>query len=204
MSVAERDPGGDTRGRRGGAGTGGAGARTPGADVPSADVAITELYAAHWTGLVRLAWLLLRDDLAAEEVVQDAFIAVHRRWDSLRSHESAAAYLRRAVVNGARSGLRHRGVEERYLTREQGEPTAYARRTEVSAEDRALDAEATSSMVTALGRLPQRQREVLTMRYYLDLSEAEIADALGISAGSVKAHAHRGLAALRDRMETSS
>jgi RNA polymerase sigma-70 factor (sigma-E family) len=179
--------------------------RRPGGDVPpTADQAVAELYAAHWTGLVRLAWLLLRDDLAAEEVVQDAFIAVHRRWNTLRSHESAAAYLRRSVVNGARSGLRHRGVEERYLTREQGEPTAYARRTEASAEDRALDAEATSSMIVALGRLPQRQKEVLTMRYYLDLSEAEIADALGISAGSVKAHAHRGLATLRDRMEAAS
>ena len=81
---------------------------------------------------------LLRDDLAAEEVVQDAFIAVHRRWDTIRDHQAAAAYLRRAVVNGARSGLRHRGVEERYVAREQGEPTAYARHTEASAEDRAL------------------------------------------------------------------
>ena len=184
LSVAERDRGGSAP--------------------PAADVAIAELYAAHWTGLVRLAWLLLRDDQGAEEVVQDAFIAVHRHWDTLRSEASAAAYLRRAVVNGARSGLRHRGVEQRSVAREQGEPTAYGRRTEVSAEDRALDSEATSSMITALGRLPQRQREVLTMRYYLDLSEAEIADALGISAGSVKAHAHRGLAALRDRMEAAS
>ena len=168
---------------------------------PSADDAVAELYSAHWTGLVRLAWLLLRDDQGAEEVVQDAFIAVHRRWDSLRDHNSAAAYLRRAVVNGARSGLRHRGVEERYAAREGGDATAYGRRTEAGPEDRALDAEATSSMIVALGRLPRRQKEVLTMRYYLDLSEAEIADALGISAGSVKAHAHRGLAALRDRME---
>ncbi len=199
--MVKRAPGGDPGSRRGGEGSGATG---PASGAPAADVAIAELYAAHWTGLVRLAWLLLRDDLAAEEVVQDAFIAVHRRWDSLRNHESAAAYLRRAVVNGARSGLRHRGVEERYLSREQGEPTAHGRRSEASAEDRALDAEATSSMIVALGRLPQRQREVLTMRYYLDLSEAEIADALGISAGSVKAHAHRGLASLRDRMETSS
>jgi RNA polymerase sigma-70 factor (sigma-E family) len=184
LSVAERDRGGEVR--------------------PDADEAIAELYAAHWTGLVRLAWLLLRDDLAAEEVVQDAFIAVHRRWDSLRNHQAAAAYLRRSVVNGARSGLRHRGVEERYVAREQGEATAHTRQTEVSAEERAIASEATSSMIVALGRLPQRQREVLTMRYYLDLSEAEIADALGISAGSVKAHAHRGLATLRDRMEVSS
>lgn len=174
----------------------------------SADEAVAELYAAHWAGLVRLAWLLLRDDQGAEEVVQDAFIAVHRRWGSLRSTDKAAAYLRRSVVNGARSGLRHRGVEQRYIARQAGGSTTSTQRidrsTEASPEDRVLDVEATHSMVTALGRLPQRQREVLTMRYYLDLSEAEIADALGISTGSVKAHAHRGLASLRDRMEARS
>jgi RNA polymerase sigma-70 factor (sigma-E family) len=169
----------------------------------AADRAITELYAAHWTGLVRLAWLLLRDDQGAEEVVQDAFVAVHRRWESLRSDESATAYLRRAVINGARSGLRHRGVEQRYLERERS-AAARGPRTAVSAEERALDDEAATTMIGALGRLPQRQREVLTMRYYLDLSEAEIAEALGISPGSVKAHAHRGLATLRDRMERVS
>ncbi|HEV7147576.1 MAG TPA: SigE family RNA polymerase sigma factor [Pedococcus sp.] len=171
----------------------------------AADAAVAELYAAHWAGLVRLAWLLLHDDQAAEEVVQDAFIAVHRRWGSLRNPDSAAAYLRRAVVNGARSDLRHRGVQERYLARLRGEPIGPGgTHAEVSAEDRALDVEATQSMIVALGRLPQRQREVLTMRYYLDLSEGEIADALGISTGSVKAHAHRGLASLRDRVEARS
>lgn len=170
----------------------------------SADEAITDLYAAHWTGLVRLAWLMLRDDQLAEEVVQDAFIAVHRHWDSLRSEEKGAAYLRRAVVNGARSGLRHRGVEQRYLDREERQATARGRLADASAEEHALQHESGSAMINALRRLPQRQREVLTMRYYLDLSEAEIADALGISAGSVKAHAHRGLAALRDRMGAAS
>jgi RNA polymerase sigma-70 factor (sigma-E family) len=174
----------------------------------SADAGVAELYAAHWTGLVRLAWLLLHDDQGAEEVVQDAFIAVHRHWGSLRSTEKAAAYLRRSVVNGARSGLRHRGVEERYVARQTGGGTGSAARidrsTVASPEDRALDIEASRSMVMALRRLPQRQREVLAMRYYLDLSEAEIAEALGISTGSVKAHAHRGLASLRDRMEARS
>jgi RNA polymerase sigma-70 factor (sigma-E family) len=165
---------------------------------------VTELYAAHWAGLVRLAWLLVRDQGVAEEVVQDAFIAVHARWDSIRDAERATAYLRRAVVNGARSNLRHRGVEQRYLTREQGEPTAYGATTEASAEQRAVDRESSQSMIRALQRLPQRQREVLTLRYYLDLSEAQIADALGISAGSVKAHAHRGLSALRSGMEVAS
>jgi len=172
--------------------------------VSAADAGIADLYAAHWTGLVRLAWLLLRDDLGAEEVVQDAFIATHRHWGTLRDEASAAAYLRRAVVNGARSGLRHRGVEQRYTQREGREPGVPGARAEDSAEARVLEREGTTAMIAALGRLPQRQREVLTMRYYLDLSEAEIADALGISAGSVKAHAHRGLASLRDRMETAS
>jgi RNA polymerase sigma-70 factor (sigma-E family) len=172
-------------------------------DVVPADVAIATLYAEHWTGLVRLAWLLLRDDQLAEEVAQDAFIAVHRRWDAIRDQARATAYLRRAVVNGARSGLRHRGVEQRYLAREQAEPTAYGSVPEPSPEQRALAQESHAAMVHALAALPQRQREVLTMRYYLDLSEAEIADALGISTGSVKAHAHRGLSALRHGMEAA-
>lgn len=165
-----------------------------------ADDAIADLYAGHWAGLVRLAWLLLRDDQLAEEVTQDAFIAVHANWGSLRDHTRALAYLRRSVVNGARSRLRHRGVEERYLERQQAERTAFGP-WEAGPEERALEHESHAAMIDALGRLSQRQREVLTMRYYLDLSEAEIADALGISAGSVKAHAHRGLAALRDEME---
>ena len=163
-----------------------------------ADDAIADLYAGHWAGLVRLAWLLLRDDQLAEEVTQDAFIAVHANWGSLRDHTRALAYLRRSVVNGARSSLRHRGVEERYLERQQRDPGAGPR--EAGPEDSVLEHESHAAMIRALGRLSQRQREVLTMRYYLDLSEAEIADALGISAGSVKAHAHRGLAALRDGM----
>lgn len=175
------------------------GAGGPAAAV-GADAAIAELYAAHWNGLVRLAWLLLRDDQLAEEVTQDAFIAVHASWASLRDHGSAVAYLRRSVVNKARSSLRHRGVEERYLERQRGDRGALGS-TAPGPEEHALAHESHDAMIRALGTLSQRQREVLTMRYYLDLSEAEIADALGISAGSVKAHAHRGLATLRAGME---
>ena len=188
LSVVER--------RAGGQGAAGGGDRDTGADD-----AIAELYAAHWAGLVRLAWLLVRDDQLAEEVTQDAFIAVHGSWRSLRDHQRAAAYLRRAVVNGARSSLRHRGVEQRYVARQQQEGAAYGSRPAPGPEEQALEHESHDDMIRALGQLSQRQREVLTMRYYLDLSEAEIADALGISAGSVKAHAHRGLAALRDGVE---
>jgi RNA polymerase sigma-70 factor (sigma-E family) len=166
-----------------------------------ADSALTALYAAHWHSLVRLSWLLVRDQQVAEETVQDAFVAMHSRWSQLRDQERALAYLRRCVVNSSRSALRHRTVENRYRRAEAGARTAHGMTTEPSAETRALEHATGDRLIAALGRLPRRQREVLTLRYYLDLSEAQIADALSISAGSVKAHAHRGLAALRSDAE---
>jgi RNA polymerase sigma-70 factor (sigma-E family) len=167
----------------------------------AADSALTDLYAAHWHSLVRLSWLLVRDQQLAEETVQDAFVAMHSRWSQLRSQDLALAYLRRCVVNSSRSVLRHRKVEDRYLTAETSAQTAHGSTTEPSAEARALDHATGSGLVTALGRLPRRQREVLILRYYLDLSEAQIAHALSISAGSVKSPSHRGLAALRSDVE---
>ncbi|MBD3783359.1 MAG: SigE family RNA polymerase sigma factor [Micrococcales bacterium] len=158
-----------------------------------ADLAIGELYAAHARGLVRLAWLLLHDEQEAEEVVQDAFVAAHRRWSRLRDEAAGAAYVRRAVVNGARSALRRRGVRERYVAVLAAERAA----APPGPDEQAVAAEEHDELVRALTHLPQRQREVLVLRYYLDLPEAEIAEALGISPGSVKTHAHRGLAALR-------
>lgn len=158
---------------------------------PAVDRAVGELYAAHAPGLVRLAWLLLHDVRDAEEVVQDAFVELHRRWDRLEDPARAGAYLRRSVVNGARSALRHRGVVERWEASLAAPPPA------PGPEDAALAAEQHAALLHALARLPQRQREVLVLRYYLDLDEHAIADALGISPGSVKTHAHRGLAALR-------
>lgn len=164
----------------------------------AADEALTQLYAAHWHPLVRLAWLLLRNQQAAEEAVQDAFVSMHARWSELRDPDLALAYLRRSVVNASRSVLRHRGVEERWLV---GETARTRSGLAPSAEQQALAHESGDRLMNALRRLPRRQREVLTLRYYLDLSEAQIADALGISAGSVKSHASRGLAALRAEME---
>ena len=108
------------------------------------------------------------------------------------------------MVNTSRSVLRHRAVEHRYLLAETTARTAHGLTSEPSAEDRAVTRAGGAHLVAALGRLPRRQREVLTLRYYADLSEAQIADALGISAGAVKAHAHRGLAALRHDGEISS
>jgi RNA polymerase sigma-70 factor (sigma-E family) len=170
----------------------------------AADEALTQLYAVHWDSLVRLSWLLVRDQHVAEESVQDAFVAMHARWSQLREPESALAYLRRSVVNTSRSVLRHRGVEHRYLVSETTARTAHGLTTEPSAEERVLTRATGDRMIRALGRLPRRQREVLTLRYYADLSEAQIADALGISAGSVKAHASRGLTALRHDGEITS
>ena len=157
-----------------------------------ADTAVEQLYAAHWRRLVRLAVLLLRDQGAAEDVVQDAFVAMHGRWRSLRDPDKALAYLRQTVVNRSRSALRHRGVAERYLARQSsGAAVAGA------ADGSSLVADRRTAVLDALRALPTRQREVLALRYYLELSEAEIADALGISRGSVKAHASRGSATLR-------
>lgn len=157
-----------------------------------ADEAIEQLYAAHWRQLVRLSVLLVRDQGAAEEIVQDAFVAVHGRWSKLRDPDRALAYLRQSVVNRSRSALRHRGVVERYAARERVPADA------PGADESVLATARRGAVLDAMRELPQRQREVLALRYYLDLSEAQIAEALGISRGAVKSHASRGSAALRD------
>lgn len=160
-------------------------------EVWDADEALDQLYAAHWRQLVRLAVLLVHDVGAAEEIVQDAFVAVHPRWKKLRSPELGLAYLRQAVVNRSRSHLRHRTVVERHLAGVDLPGAAPGADAGVDASTRR------AAVLEALCELPERQREVMALRYYLDLSEAEIADALGISRGAVKSHASRGAATLR-------
>jgi RNA polymerase sigma-70 factor (sigma-E family) len=160
------------------------------------DEALEQLYAAHYRGLVRLAVLLVADVGTAEEVVQDAFVAMHRRWSTLREPDKALAYLRQSVVNGARSSVRRRTVRERHAALVRTDDAALP-----GADEHALAAERRAAVLDALHSLPTRQREVLALRYYLDLSEAEIARTLGISRGAVKSHASRGVAALRTRME---
>jgi RNA polymerase sigma-70 factor (sigma-E family) len=161
-----------------------------------ADEAVTALYAAHYRSLVRLAALLLRDVDAAEEIVQDAFVAMHGAWRRLRDPDKALAYLRQAVVNRSRSALRHRKVAER----RQPQPMPDA----ASAEYGALAALEHQAVLQALRRLPARQREALVLRYYLDLSEAEIAATMGVSRGAVKSHTSRGMATLRQQLEHAS
>ena len=164
------------------------------------DVAIGELYRAHWHRLVRLAWLLLRDQLAAEDVVQDAFVATHRRWASIREGGRVVGYLHTAVVNGCRSVQRHNVVVDRVNTATAGSADAPGRESVGSAEAAALHSTEHEAMMRVLAGLPARQREVLVLRYYADLSEAQIAAALDISPGAVKSHAHRGLMTLRATM----
>ena len=157
-----------------------------------ADTAVEQMYAAHWRQLVRLSVLLVHDQAAAEDVVQDAFVAMHGKWSRLRDPDKALAYLRQAVVNRSRSALRHTAVVERHART--------SRTSEGAVDGPSLGGARRDAVRAALLQLSDRQREVLVLRHYLDWSEAQIADALGVSRGSVKAHAHRGSAALRERL----
>ena len=154
-----------------------------------------DLYLQHRLALLRLASLLLHDVGDAEEVVQEAFVGAHLKWGQLRDPERALPYLRSAVLNGARSRLRHRRVVGRMI------PVRGV--DEQPAEVIAVANEERRRMIAAFRALPTRQRECLALRFYLDLSEAEIARTLGISQGSVKTHVHRGLAALAERLKVA-
>jgi RNA polymerase sigma-70 factor (sigma-E family) len=148
------------------------------------------LHRAHYTSLVRLATLVVGDVGTAEHVTQDAFVKLQLRWGGLRDPAKAPAYLRSAVLNGARSQLRRRRVGVRHDARRTAAPPA------VTPESAMVGRAEHERVVAALRRLPRRQREAVTLKYYLDLPEAEIAAAMGVSGGSVKTHLHRGLAAL--------
>jgi RNA polymerase sigma-70 factor (sigma-E family) len=158
-----------------------------------AERAVTALYGTHYRALVRLAALLVRDLATAEEVVQDSFVAVHASWRRLRDTDKALSYLRQSVVNRSRSVLRHRVVVDRNAPK----PPPLA----PSAEQGAISELERSAVVSALRRLPARQREALVLRYYADLSEAQIASTMGISRGAVKSHTARGMSSLRTVLE---
>jgi RNA polymerase sigma-70 factor (sigma-E family) len=158
--------------------------------------AVASLFLAHHRRLVGLAALLVDDRETAEDVVQEAFVNLHRRWTHLRDPESAVTYLNRAVVNGGRDRLRHGRRVVVLLPRMVPVPE-----DRPSAEQDAVRHEEADHLWQAITALPYRQRQVLVLRYYLDQSEAEIADTLEVSRGSVKRHASRGLAALARTLE---
>jgi RNA polymerase sigma-70 factor (sigma-E family) len=149
--------------------------------------AVTALYRAHALGLIRLAVVMLGDRPAAEDVVQEAFCGLYRRWHSLSDSGKALSYVRSSVINGCRTVLRRRRRQSGGLA---GEPHGE------SAESAALISEEHRQVLTAIRRLPARQREVLVLRFYLDLDEAEIAASMRISRGTVKSTTSRALAAL--------
>jgi RNA polymerase sigma-70 factor (sigma-E family) len=159
----------------------------------SADLAIIELYSVQYKALVRLAAMLVRDTSTAEEVVQEAFIAMHDGWHRLKDSEKALAYLRQAVVNGSRSVLRHRTVVEKHAPKPAPDMP--------SAEHGAMALLERSAVIAALSHLPERQREAIVLRYYADLSEADIAAAMRISRGAVKSHTARAMASLKAALE---
>ena len=153
-----------------------------------------QLFHSHFRGMVRLAMMLGADD--PEDVAQEAFVRLHGRAKTLRDPHAAVGYLRTTVVNLTRSRLRHLSV-----VRRQAEAVDDAPRDVASAEQDVVRREAGRDLVAALTRLSDRHREALVLRYWLDLSEAEMADAMGVSRGTVKSHVSRGLDALAALME---
>jgi RNA polymerase sigma-70 factor (sigma-E family) len=148
--------------------------------------AVTALYQEYSLGLIRLAVVMLGDRAAAEDVVQEAFYGLYRRWHTLTDTAKALSYVRSSVLNGSRTALRRRSRQAHES------PTAPA----PSAEAAVLIGEEHREVLAAIRRLPDRQREVLVLRFYLDLDEAEIARSMGISRSTVRSTTSRGLAAL--------
>jgi RNA polymerase sigma factor (sigma-70 family) len=161
----------------------------------TAAVSFDVFYRQHFAALTRLAGLLGADD--PQDVAQEALSRLHARRHGLRDPEAAAAYVRSTVCNLSRSRLRHLGVVRRFAPRLLPVPVP-------SPEETAVDNDETRRVLVALATLPPRQREVLTLRYWMGLSEREIADSLGISAGSVKTHASRGLASGHEAAPTAA
>jgi RNA polymerase sigma factor (sigma-70 family) len=140
-----------------------------------------------------LAYVLVDDAALAEELVQEAFVGLYLSWHKLRSASSARSYVRASVLNSARSELRSRQRRRRRPSRPECSQVP-------SAEDEAVARLVDDGVLVAIRRLPPRQREVVLLRYWLELSVSDTAAALRISEGSVKSAASRGLHAVRERL----
>lgn len=160
------------------------------------DTIVSELFVGHHRRLVGLACLLVDDRRTAEDVVQEAFAGLYRRWRQVRDPDAAVQFLNRSVINGGRDSLRRR-------RRATAGDLRLVPRSELveSAEHTMVEHQEADRLWAAITTLPMRQRQVLVLRYYLDQSEAEIADTLGVSRGSVKKHASRGITALAQAWE---
>jgi RNA polymerase sigma-70 factor (sigma-E family) len=161
-----------------------------------ADSAVTALYETHYRSLVRLAALLVPDIATAERVVQDSFVAMHSAWPRLPDADSTLSYLHRSVVDRARSALRQHAAAD-----ELADKLAPDLPDTGQQHDSELDR---SALVSALRALPPRQHEVLVLRYYADLSEAQIASIMGVSPSMVRGHTVQAMATLRAKLETQA
>jgi RNA polymerase sigma-70 factor (sigma-E family) len=175
--------------------TGGYARPTPPPDPPTAQRVVSNLFAQHRVGLTRLALLLVDDEATAQDVVQEAFLGLYRHWQQLSDPASALDYLRSAVLNISRSVLRRRRTARAYVPRHESPAR--------SAESLAMMRAEHREVLVALQAIGERQREVLVLRYWAGLSEAQIANATGLSAGAVKSTASRGLVALERRLQAA-
>ena len=148
------------------------------------DDEFTRFYRDSYPGAVRLAWLLTHDHHAAEDVVQDAFVRLRPR---LAVIEHRTAYLRTSIVNGCRDRARSAGRADAGL-----------RRIRLVVEASSTDQP--SDLLDVVARLPYKQRSVLVLRYWGDLSEAEIADIVGVRPATVRSITARALARLRKEL----
>ena len=180
---------------------------------PGAAASVTALYEEHSLGLVRLAVVMTGDRAVAEDIVQDAFLGLYRRWDQVSEITAPLAYLRVSVVNGCRTAMRRRSrtglwpgagatgdLDEEIAAARPGASTGLVE----SAEASVLLSEEQRAVATALRRLPPRQREAVVLRYYLDLSVEETARTMGVSPGTVKSATHRALAAIGRTLKEGS
>jgi RNA polymerase sigma-70 factor (sigma-E family) len=161
---------------------------------PPGRAAFDTLYREQWWPMLRLATGLVDSRGAAEDVVQDAFIALYRNWSSLRDAAAAVGYLRTSVVNGSRSALRRRMTARRHLHAVVEPPAEGADASSVLAAEHQI-------VIQALAGLGERQREVLVLRYLSGLPDAAIAEATGLTEAGVRSAASRGLAALRTTLK---
>ncbi len=185
------------------------GAADSAADSSAAANAVTALYQQHALGLIRLAVIMLGDRAAAEDVVQDAFFGLYRNWFRLGDPANALVYTRSSVLNGCRNALRGRARRSHRdhaagagsvsgLEGTQGFAGQSGARWDAaqSAEAQVLLTEDARRMIAAIRKLPDRQREAVVLRFYLDMSAEEAASAMGVSRGTVKSTTSRAVAAL--------
>lgn len=160
---------------------------------------VAALYEAHALGLLRLAVVMLGDQQAAEDVVQDAFFGLYRRYSTLEDPDRALAYVRSSVFNGCRTVLRRRKRDREFALAD-AEPEAASQ----SAEASVLLSEEHRAVLAAMRRLPDRQREAVALRYCLDMPVDQVARAMGVSLGTVKSTTSRGIAALSRMLQGNS